>query len=288
MLIVKIKAGLGNQLFQYAFGRTLSIKRNESLFLDISGFDNQSEKDTKRDFTLNKFNIKATIVDQTLAKKYNSKPRIFLRKLFDRIKKIGAYTYYPSLLKSRRTYYEGYWINQKYFANYRNEIVADLKLKESFGTAAEKISLEIISCIPNNQTPVSLNIRRGDFVTNPHAAFNGVLGINYYQKAFTFLEKERGQKNIHLFVFSDDIAWAKENLTLPCPMHFVSNPDIKDYEELILISKCKHNIIANSTFSWWGAWLNQNPDKIVIAPYQWLKDKTAEDLDVLPPEWVKI
>jgi hypothetical protein len=84
------------------------------------------------------------------------------------------------------------------------------------------------------------------------------------------------------------IHWAKVNLTLPCTIHFVSNPEIYDYEELSLIRECTHNIIANSTFSWWGAWLNTNPTKIVVAPYQWLKDKNVKELDILPDNWVAI
>lgn len=287
MLIIKIKSGLGNQLFQYAFGKALSLERNEPIFLDISYYDNQPERDAKRDYTLDKFNVKADYVSKEISEKYNSKLRVFIRKLLWRIKKIDAYKYYPDLLESKSTYYEGYWLNQKYFLKYKNEIREDFSLKNPLGDFAKNIELEILNCFKKNEVPVSLNIRRGDFVTNPNSAFNGILGIPYYEKAIDTL-KEKGVASICVFVFSDDIKWAEENLKLPCSMVFVSNPNITDYEELALLSKCSHNIIANSTFSWWGAWLNQNPNKIVIAPYQWLKDKTATELDILPEDWIKI
>ena len=99
---------------------------------------------------------------------------------------------------------------------------------------------------------------------------------------------EKNIKDICLFIFSDDIEWAKENLKFQNQMYFVSNPKIPDYEELMIISKCSHNIIANSTFSWWGAWLNKNPNKVVIAPFQWLKERNVEELDILPKDWIAI
>ena len=162
-----------------------------------------------------------------------------------------------------------------------------MSLKDPFGDAAKKTLLELSVCKSNNEESVSLHIRRGDFVSSPQAAFNGVLGVPYYQKATDVLMSHYHKKNIHVFVFSDDIGWAKENLKLPCPIFFVSHPDIADYEEVILMSKCDHHIIANSTFSWWGAWLNPNKNKIVIATKQWLKDKTTDELD-MPKAWIRI
>lgn len=287
MIVVKIKAGLGNQMFQYAFGRALSFKRNEPLSLDISYYKNQPEHDTNREFILDKFNIKANYAPESICRKYNTKLRVILRKLYRRIKKIDDYAYYPSLMKSNASYFEGCWTNQKYFLEYVDIIRKELSLKNPYSDSAKKVSLEISDCVLKNEIPVSLHIRRGDFVSNPQSAFNGLLGIPYYEKAVNLL-MSRYFKNIRVFVFSDDISWAKENLKLPCPMNFVSNPNIPDYEEIILMSECAHYIIANSTFSWWGAWLNQNPNKIVIASKQWLKDKTAEELDILPTEWIKI
>lgn len=285
MIIIRIKAGLGNQMFQYAFGKALSLERKEHLFLDISSFQNQPAGDAKRAFVLDKFTIQADVLDEATTRKYNSKLCLFLRKIGHRLRRRSAYTYYPNFLNSTSTYFEGYWINQNYFIKYRDEIINSFKLKNNLTNSSKKILDEINKCKENEETSVSISIRRGDFVSNPNSAFNGILGVPHYQKAIDFLQKESGLKNFHVFVFSDDIEWAKENLILPCTLSFVSHPNIPDYEELILISKCSHNIIANSTFSWWGAWLNQNEKKIVVAPAQWLKESSAKELDLLPPEW---
>ncbi len=287
MLIIKIKSGLGNQLFQYAFGKALSLKRNEPINLEISYFENQPERDAKRDYLLDKFNIKADYVPEEISKKYNSNLRIFIRKLFWKIKKIDAYKYYEEFLNSKATYHEGYWLNEKYFSHIRKEIEGDFTLKDEPKAETKIVLNEVENCLQKNKQPVSLNIRRGDFVTNPNSAFNGVLGLNYYQKAIETLN-EKNIKDICLFIFSDDIEWAKENLKFQNQMCFVSNPKIPDYEELMIISKCSHNIIANSTFSWWGAWLNKNPNKVVIAPFQWLKERNVEELDILPKDWIAI
>ena len=214
MLIVKIKAGLGNQMFQYAFGRALSLERKEKLFLDISYYQNQPKRDAKRTFILDAFGIQADITSEELSRKFNTKFKIFLRKLYRRIKKINDYTFYPSLLRSRSSYYEGTWINEKYFLKYADEIRGELSLKNPFGDAAKKIPLELSACKTNGEESVSLHIRRGDFVSSPQAAFNGVLGVPYYQKAVDVLVTQYHKKNIRVFVFSDDIAWAKENLKL--------------------------------------------------------------------------
>jgi hypothetical protein len=220
--------------------------------------------------------------------RYNSPLSIYLRKLYNKITNDKPYTFYPSLLRSHKKYYEGYWLNQKYFLDYADSIRSDFSLKEKMSQQGEENLAAIKRCKEAQEESVSLHIRRGDFVTNPHSAFNGVLGVPYYQKALDTIAQKLPQQRLHLFVFSDDIQWAKENLTFPYPMDFVSGPEIKDYEELILMSTCSHNIIANSTFSWWGAWLNANPKKIVIVTKQWLKDSTTKDLDIAPPEWITI
>ncbi len=289
MLIIKIKAGLGNQMFQYAFGKALSIERKEILLLDTSYYDNQPARDAKREFLLDRFNIKAEIASKDLSEKFNTPMRIFLRKLYRRIKKIDDYAFYPSLLKSKAIYFDGYWANEKYFLKYEDIIRKELSLKNPYGDSAKKTAVEISDCLVKNEVPVSLHIRRGDFVSNPNSsAYNGLLGIPYYKKAVDLLMAKYDKKNIRIFIFSDDIDWAKKNLEFPYPMNFVSNPNIADYEEIILMSQCSHHILANSTFSWWGAWLNPHKDKIVIVPKQWLLKQTTDDIDLIPKKWIRI
>ncbi len=287
MLCVKIKAGLGNQMFQYAFGRALSLIRNEPLLLDISHYQHQSAGDAKREFIIDNFNLKAAIAPDAIGQKYNSRWRLVLGKILRRLKKTDDYRFYPGLLKSRSSYYEGFWINEKYFADYADIIRKEFSLKQPFGPAAAKVDKAILAAKAAGTASVSLHIRRGDFVSNPNAAFNGVLGVPYYEKAIKVLTSTYVKQPIHIFVFSDDIAWAKEHLKFPYPIDFVSSPDIKDYEELILMSRCAHHIIANSTFSWWGAWLNSNRDKVVITTKQWLKARSTDELD-MPKSWIRI
>lgn len=288
MIIVKIKGGLGNQMFQYAFGRALSMDRNEELFLDISHFNNQAEREAKRDFLLSNFNIRAQILPEGGSIKYTTGIRALFKKIKNKIKKVDAYKFYPVLLRSKSVFYEGHWINQKYFMHHQDSIRNDFLLKNPLSNAAEEISSLIGTCGQRNEVSVSLHIRRGDFVTNPYSAFNGVLGIPYYQEAVNVMNERCREFSLHLFIFSDDIDWAKENLQFRETTTFVSKKEIYDYEEMSLMSKCSNHIIANSTFSWWGAWLNPNKNKIVVSTKQWLKDKTTKELDLVSSEWITI
>ena len=134
---------------------------------------------------------------------------------------------------------------------------------------------------------MAIHVRRGDYINDKKTSLvHNVCDLNYYERAIDVIKAQ--VNNPTFFVFSDDIEWAGENLPVNPNARYVSNLEGEDYEELILMSMCEHNIIANSTFSWWGAWLNQNPNKIVIAPKQWLVNKTSAELDILPKDWLKI
>ncbi len=135
---------------------------------------------------------------------------------------------------------------------------------------------------------VSLHIRRGDYVSNKVTnQVHGVCDLNYYSHAISYIAERIS--NTHLFVFSDDPEWAKGNLKTEIPTFFVDNNRAdKDYEDLKLMRQCKHNIIANSSFSWWGAWLNQNAGKIVIAPKKWFNDKSINTKDLIPEKWIRL
>jgi hypothetical protein len=139
---------------------------------------------------------------------------------------------------------------------------------------------------------ISIHIRRGDYVQNKKTGkHHGNCSSEYYKNALDeILSKlSKGQReNVRLFIFSDDIEWARKNLSFACPSVFVSNPATPDYEELVLMSKCSHHIIANSSFSWWGAWLDSNPQKIVIAPAKWFNTRQSLYKDIVPSSWIKI
>ena len=134
---------------------------------------------------------------------------------------------------------------------------------------------------------VSLHVRRGDFVNNPQTfSHHGVCEPGYYREAIGKIKEQH--TDLEVFVFSDDMDWAKANITTDLPVTFVNGAGRQDFEDLYLMSLCRHNIIANSSFSWWGAWLNPNPEKIVVAPARWFNDKNTDTKDLLPPEWVKL
>ncbi|MEI6528810.1 MAG: alpha-1,2-fucosyltransferase [Candidatus Falkowbacteria bacterium] len=157
-----------------------------------------------------------------------------------------------------------------------------MSLKESLATKYTELLAEI-----STTNSVSLHIRRGDYVSDPNTkAAHYTYGMEYYSSAIKLIDSKLD--NPVYFIFSDDIAWVKENLKISSSVIFVSAPSTHDYEELMLMSKCKNNIIANSSFSFWGAWLNQNSNKIVIAPKRWNNVYESEYKELLPHSWLKI
>lgn len=178
---------------------------------------------------------------------------------------------------------EGSWQSEKYFQDIESLLRQDFHFKQP-QTGKNKELAEQMA----NYEAISLHIRRGDHVSNPY--FKKVFGtcpLNYYLKAAKYLVKRL--KNPHFFVFSDEPSWAKTNLNLPYPTTFIdhNNQSQKNYEDMRLMSHCRHYIIANSTFSWWAAWLNPNPNKIVIAPKKWVLNE-FDAKDIVPDGWIKM
>lgn len=263
MTVIKIKGGLGNQLFQYAYGRKLAIIDKKEVIFDISFFDSEkSGIDTGRPFLLDKFNVDSSA-------KFRIVKENVIRKTFKRI-------------KAKITGNYGFYQGEKYFRGVENIIHKEFTLKNSLSKVAQEIASQILK----TKDSVSVHIRRGDYVSDVKTnAHHGTCDLSYYIEAIKIITIKITSPTF--FVFSDDINWARENLKID-KVVYVSDSEIKDYEELILMSKCAHNIIANSSFSWWGAWLNQNNEKIVIAPKQWTVKKTADELDILPKSWIQI
>lgn len=262
MLIIQpLTGGLGNQMFQYARGLKLSLIDKKEVIFDTSFFKNTG-KDTNRPFLLDKFNIQTTARFLDVPK---NKFGIYFKKVLSRI--TGNYELYQS---------------EKYFIAVKDEILKQFTLKNPLSPVAQAITDRVSS----ESQSVALHIRRGDYVQNTHThKHHGICDLNYYRLAIDYMKTHTDTPTF--FIFSDDIAWVKENLKLDNAT-YVSNPAIQDYEELILISLCTHDIIANSTFSWWGAYLNTNPNKIVIAPKQWTAKKNADQLDILPTSWIQM
>lgn len=275
MITIKLQGGLGNQMFQYAFGRKAADDFKTDLKLDLSWFGHEAHVDTPRQYRLNNFNIRAT---EIILKEKNIAGLIF-----DRIaRKIRNEFNLGTKIKDGAVL-GGWWQSEKYFRDIGNEIKKDFTLKNPLGKAAA----ELMRKISNDKDSISIHMRRGDYVENEETKkYHGALPASYYDKAIGIIRDRI--KSPSFFIFSDDIEWVKKNLFTSFPTEYVSGSSVEDYEELILMSHCKNNIIANSSFSWWGAWLNDNPGKIVIAPEKWSNNPPRTYRDVVPDSWMKI
>lgn len=287
MIITKLIGGLGNQLFQYAAGRRLAYINNTNLKLDLSWYKNvDGGKATSRAYGLGEFNIIAENFAslEEIGRFKKNKIYTILEKLNlyhrDSFTKERQFNLNPEVLNlSDNNYIQGHWQSEKYFKDIEDIIRKEFTLKKSVINEYGKLIDETNS--------VSIHIRRGDYVTDKKTRdFYETCTLNYYHTAI-----KKIIDNVispHFFIFSDDMGWVKDNLIVGYPLIFVSNSQSKDYEELALTSRCKHNIIANSSFSWWGAWLNNNPNKIIIAPQKWFKNPSINTEDLIPESWIKI
>jgi hypothetical protein len=289
-----MKGGLGNQLFQYAAGRALALRQTNKnsnsvvLKLDISGYGENDGIDTMRHYSLSPFKIQADIATPDEINRMKYPYGIFSKA----IRYIDKKVFRKFNIKYDRRifnhegglYLDGFFQTEKYFIDKENDIRKDLNLIYSLSTKAR----EIDQLIRNTADSVSLHVRRGDYENDKKTnQRHGTCKVEYYARALAFIASKIG-KNIHVFVFSDDIDWVRKNMAFTFTSTYVSSPAIPDHEELILMSKCHHNIIANSTFSWWGAWLNQNKKKIVVAPKQWSPKRLKNFKDITPSEWIRL
>lgn len=278
MITINLKGGLGNQMFQYAAARHLSIKYQTDLVLNTEYFLNIPKGDVPRKYQLDIFNI-----DKNIKIKETIKPAIkFIQKIILKLfnEKI-LYNFSNILLKlNLPVYLNGYFQSEKYFKESRNILLKEFTLKKELGDEAKKIKAML-----QKSEGVCLNIRRGDYLRPDYIKIYGLCSMEYYNEALKYIKDNI--KNPLICVFSDDPEWVKKEFKIN-NIIFAGTDILKDYEQMYLMSICKHNIIANSSFAWWGAWLNQNTNKIVIGPKQWFANKTSNQLDILPKEWIQI
>ena len=290
MIIVRLNGGLGNQMFQFAAGKALSVQKNTGLVLDVSGFDDLPEGTTKRVYELDSFDIKAELAGGRQIRKL-ARPNS-INRLLDKARpyyRKAVYSepffhYDPNFFRaSSNTILAGYWQSEKYFKNAAPVIRNELQVKAPLSPATQALVRHISSV-----NAVSVHIRRGDYISDEKTnQYHGTCGLDYYARALSLLMQKT--RDTELFIFSDEIGWAEKNLVSSLPIHFVQhNNGGQAYEDLFLMSHCKHNIIANSSFSWWGAWLNTNPGKVVIAPSKWFNESNADTKDLLPEEWLTV
>lgn len=285
MVIIKLMGGLGNQLFQYAFGKAYGIKNKKIIRFDIDAYSQEGMKkfSTKREYLLDYFNTSEKGKFPYSSLKRNKIFSFFLKAFnFKEIKEMEFGFNELFFEDNGSVVFDGYWQTEKYFSEIEDIIRNEFILKKIFSVKNFEIANDIF-----RKNSISIHIRRGDYINDKNTnKFHGVCPIEYYKKAINYIIKN--VKEPHFFIFSDDIEWVKNNMKIDIKYTYVSNNKLKNYEELILMSYCKHNIIANSSFSWWGAWLNANIEKIVIAPSKWFANENINTRDIIPQNWIKI
>ncbi len=279
-------------MFQYATGKALSLKHKVQLKLDVEDF---KESSIHQGFELNAvFTSEVELASELdIHGILGWQKKKFLRKILRKealsfIRKESyvvepGFSYWDGFSGlDGNTYLDGYWQSEKYFKNIDANIRSDFTFKKPFS----KSNLKVASYISNSNA-ISLHVRRGDYVSNMKTnSVHGVCSINYYRDAIKYISSHVNKPVF--FIFSDDITWVKNNLVIGAECVYVDhNSGADSYNDMRLMSLCKHHIIANSSFSWWGAWLGQNINKIVVAPKKWFaKNKSTGDL--LPTDWLKL
>lgn len=271
-----VSGGLGNQLFQYAAARSLAIRCNADLVLDLSFYHSGRH----RNFELQQFPIKAVLRDlpkskflaavSQLAGSLIPRPQ-YREKSFNYSREFEQITA-PVIL-------DGYFQSYKYFESCTNDIRSELKPPDLNGAYNRRL----IEAISSQQSAI-LHVRRGDYVTNAKAKkMFAECSVDYYRRALDLLPS-----SCPVFVFSDDIPWAKQNLNIGDSAVFIGDGTPRSgIEDLKLMSLGHHHIIANSTFSWWGAWLAGPRKGLTIAPARWFVDQAIIDSDLFPADWIR-
>jgi hypothetical protein len=291
MIISKLLGGLGNQMFQYATAKIIAVKHNTVLKYDLRGLF--AGEDVRKTYELDIFGIPEV---QANRKEYFPfyRESIFgsktLWNFLKKSRKIVMYKepdfiYNPGLIinSTPNMLLRGLFQSEKYFAHKR-----DLILKEfTFKKPLEGKNLELVRKF-RNKNSVAVHIRRGEFAANKDINQKiGTTSMEYYNKAIDFINQK--VENPVFYIFSDSPDWVKGNFELLKDATVINwNTGKESYRDMQLMSLCKHNIIANSTFSWWGAWLNQNPEKIVIAPKQWFSGWDYDTKDLIPENWIRL
>lgn len=290
MIVVKLVGGLGNQMFEYAAAKGLAAKLGVETKIDKGWFNQIPTNATPRHYELNSFKLKQDFIGLEpffAGASLASRGKALVASAFGRkvlkLYRESHYHYSPDLLRQPdNTYLDGYFQSEKYFAHIREDLLADF----SWAKPAVGKNKKLLEVINKDVNSVSIHVRRGDYVSNENATeFHGLRGIDYYQAATKTIEKSVKKPNY--YVFSDEPDWCKENLKFKHNTTYIDwNTD--GAEDMRLMKSCRHNVLANSSFSWWSAWLNANEDKIVVAPKQWFSDPTINTDDVVPESWRRI
>nr|VFK56986.1 MAG: Glycosyl transferase family 11 [Candidatus Kentron sp. TUN]VFK64708.1 MAG: Glycosyl transferase family 11 [Candidatus Kentron sp. TUN] len=280
MIITHLFCGLGNQMFQYAAGRALSLRHGVPLAIDRRGLDLCG-----RSYGLHRFALQAMDADpkHLPEPEIHRLPKQFKSEVCRNIFKEEAFRFYPEVLDlPDGTYLVGFWQSERYFQDAEDIIRRDFLFRDP----PSPINAEYLKRIQKGIS-ISVHIRRGDYL-QPEYAQIGTCSLDYYRRAAKLIQEQVGS-DAKFYLFSDDSDWVRDNVRFHGEMHIVRHNDVTtDFEDLRLMSACSHHIIANSTFSWWAAWLNPSVNKIVVAPARWFRTDEADYRAVVPDRWWRI
>lgn len=269
--VIKFQGGLGNQMFQYAMYLALRSKKPYSFFL----FDIDGSVGCHNGFELPTIFPSISLCRATWYNRLRYRTP-FLFKHLKTFKQPNSLTFYPEFLqKENDAIYDGFWQSEQYFLDVKDTIFKQFSFNE---TLLNKETLELRNKLLSETESVSVHIRRGDYLSE---TFRLTCGLEYYQKAISLVSDKLDTP--HYYFFSDDIAWVKENFPNLNAIFIDWNKSKDSWQDMYLMSLCRHNIVANSSFSWWGAWLNKNKTKMVIAPSLWFDDGSKQDIH--PSSW---
>lgn len=304
MILVRLQGGLGNQMFQYAFGKSLALKNKTDLYLDLSLLGEKNQEFNKnsehiRYFDLDVFKLPDQISTNKISERFNGKTK---PNLLERIKfKFSKFWDKKNLYVQDRHKFEpekylnfkgdlcvvGRFQSEKFFKENTTEIKRLFCLDNFQPTT---VSLDLLNRF-EEVTKVAIHVRRKDYVTDPlYSRTLGALDMSYYYQAVEEMKNLVSDKSIVFFVISDDILFCKKNFGMIENVVFVDQERSKVgfLSDFWLLTKCDHWIISNSTFAWWGSWIGEKETSIVLAPKNWTRDKGSEPTDIVPDHWIKI
>ncbi len=288
--MVRLYGGMGNQMFQYAAAKAVALRSDADLLLDLSWFSTVSD----RRYALGPLCVSAQTVGEMAQE--GAMSRLFRKAVFRltrrsddswRGRPVFREKYFhfdPALLAVRApACLDGYFQSEKYFLDFRDLILSEFTVRTPPHDHAKRVLERMAS-----QDAICVHVRRGDYALNAAtSAFHGLCSLDYYRKGLSIVSQ--GLHNPCCYVFSDDPEWVRENFHMDLPMVVVDfhGPD-QAHEDLRLMAACKCFVIANSSLSWWGAWLGSYPNKRIVAPKTWFRNPANNTQDLIPGDWVKV
>lgn len=299
MIIVRLMGGLGNQMFQYAAAKAVAIRNNTILKIDTTLLEENKKNPhgivTHRELDLDIFNLRLIHASQREVEYFNGKKYASIPgKLFN--KALFLFRKRNLIIESGKTFEArllklpdnkclvGSWQSEKYFKDVADEIHQAFKFRRPVLDASKAILDNINDC-----DSICVNVRRGDYVTSPiYSKTLGAFGVEYYHAGLDYFTDKLN--NPRVFVFSDDLNWCRENLRVKFPVEYIGHEHAGERfgNYLQLMKQCRHFVIPNSSFGWWGAWLSEYSQKKIIAPLRWFIDRSIDSRDLVPEDWLRI